>query len=131
MQFKHEHLKQEFFHLDATDPRLRSVALELDFFFRQTFGRELLVTCVWRTEEEQKKLYPEFSARVGLVRPSPHLDRPCRAADFRSRDLSVSEIEALRNYFQSWWGNLPNYAFLVNDRGAAFPHIHVQVGKRI
>jgi len=131
MQFKHEHLKEEFFHVEATDPRLRAIVVELDFFFQKKFGRELLTTCVWRTEAEQQKLYPEFFNRVGLTRPSPHLDRPCRAVDLRSKDLCPEEIEALRNYFQSWWGDLPNAAFLINDRGSAFPHIHIQIGKKV
>jgi len=111
MQFKQEHLKEEFFHLEATDPRLRAILFELDFFFQQKFGRGLLVTCVWRTEEEQQKLYPEFFARVGRARPSPHLDRPSRAVDLRSKDLQPEEIEALRNYFQTWWGDLPMSLF--------------------
>ena len=131
MQFKQDHLRQQFYDLSATDPRPRALALELDFFFRQKFGRELIVTSVGRTEEEQKRLYPEFFARVGRVRPSAHLDRPCRAVDLRSRDLTPEEIEALRNYFDTWWAELPGWAFLVNDRGGAFPHIHIQVGKKI
>jgi hypothetical protein len=131
MQFKHETLRQQFYDLNATDPRLRAVALELDFFFRQKFGRELVVTSVLRTEQEQRRLYPEFFARVGRARPSAHLDRPCRAVDLRSRDLSPEEIEALRNYFDAWWDELPGWIFLANDRGGAFPHIHIQVGKKI
>ena len=131
MQFKHESLRNEFFHLEATDPRLRAILAELDFFLQKKFGRELLITGVWRTEAEQQKLYPEFFARLGRARPSPHLDRPCRAVDLRSRDLQADEIEALRNYFQNWWGDLPGAAFLINDRGGAFPHIHIQVGKKI
>lgn len=87
-----------------------------------------MVTSVGRTEEEQKELYPDFFARVGRVCPSPHLDRPCRAVDIRSRDLSALEVQALREYFATWWEELPGWVFLVNDRGGTFPHIHVQVG---
>ncbi len=130
MQFKHESLRQQFYDLNATDPRLRAVVSELDFFFQQKFGRELVITSVGRTEEEQQVLYPEFFERIGRVRPSPHLDRPCRAVDLRSRDLSGDEIQALREYFENWWEELPGWAFLVNDRGSAFPHIHIQVGRK-
>ncbi|MCI0330794.1 MAG: hypothetical protein L0196_07570 [candidate division Zixibacteria bacterium] len=130
MQFKHDTLRSQFYNLNATDPRLRAVAAELDFFFQQKFGRELLVTSVWRTEEEQKELYPQFFAWAGRVRPSAHLDTPCRAIDLRSRDLRPEEIEALWNYFETWWDELPGWAILANDRGEGFPHIHIQVGKK-
>ena len=129
MQFKHEILRNELFHLDATGPRLRAIVIELDFFFRKIFIQELVATCIRRTEEEQNKLYPEFSARIGLVRHSLHLDRPCRAVDLCSRDLNPEEIEVLKNYFECWRGDLPGYAFLINDRRNAFPHIHLQVGR--
>lgn len=128
MQFKQDSLRRQFYDLDATDARVRAVVMEIDFFFRQRFGRELVVTSVCRTEEEQRELYPDFFARVGRARPSPHLDRPCRAVDIRSRDLSALEVQALREYFATWWEELPGWVFLVNDRGGAFPHIHVQVG---
>lgn len=130
MKFKQESLRQQFYDLEGTDPQLRAVVGELDFFFQQKFGRELVVTSVCRTEEEQRQLYPEFFERVGRARPSPHLDFPCRAVDLRSRDLKPEEIDALRDYFDVWWGELLGWAFLVNDRGGAFPHIHIQVGKR-
>ena len=130
MQFKQEVLRQQFYDLEAVDPRVRAVVSEMDYFFQQKFGRELVITSVGRTEEEQKELYPDFFARIGRVRPSAHLDRPCRAVDLRSRDLSEGEIQTLREYFESWWEELPGWAFLVNDRGGAFPHIHIQVGKK-
>ncbi|MCI0404933.1 MAG: hypothetical protein L0Z48_07125 [candidate division Zixibacteria bacterium] len=131
MQFKHDTLRRQFYDLNGTDPRLRAVISELDFFFQQKFGRELVITSVGRTEEEQKELYPEFFARVGRVHPSAHLGRPCRAVDIRSRDLSADEVQALREYFESWWEELPGWAFLINDRGGALPHIHIQVGRKI
>ncbi|MGH8003994.1 MAG: hypothetical protein ACRECJ_04660, partial [Limisphaerales bacterium] len=96
MQFKQESLRQQFYDLNGTDPRLRAAVVELDFFFQQKFGRELVVTSVGRTEKEQKELYPEFFARVGRIRPSVHLDRPCRGVDLRSRDLSADEVQSLR-----------------------------------
>lgn len=129
MKFKRESLREQFYDLEATDTRVRGVVIEMDHYFRQKFGRELVVTSVGRTEEEQKGLYPDFFARVGRVRPSAHLDHPCRAVDIRSRDLSGSEVQALREYFETWWEGLPGWAFLVNDRGKASPHIHIQVGK--
>ena len=130
MQFKQEVLRQQFYDLNDIDPRVRAVVSEMDYFFQQKFGRELVITSVGRTEEEQKELYPEFFARIGRVRPSAHLDHPCRAVDLRSRDLSEGEIQALREYFETWWEELPGWVFLVNDRGGAFPHIHIQVGKK-
>lgn len=131
MKFKQDSLREQFYDLGETDPRLRAVLTELDFYFQQKFGRELMVTSVARTEDEQKELYPDYFARVGRPRPSAHLDRPCRAIDIRSRDLRPQEIEALRNYFETWWDEFPGWAFLINDRGGKFPHIHVQVGKKI
>ncbi len=90
-----------------------------------------MVTSVSRMEEKKKELYSDFLARVGRVCPSAHLDRPCRAVDLRSRDLSAKEVQALREYFEAWWEELPGWAFLVNDRGEAIPHIHMQVGKKV
>jgi hypothetical protein len=40
------------------------------------------------------------------------------------------EVQALQEYFATWWEELPGWVFLVNDRGNASPHVHIQVGKR-
>ncbi len=118
MKFKTSLLATEFYGANL-DARLRAVILELDLQAARKFAQELTITCVLRTPEEQAAFYPKNPKK-----PSRHLDRPSRAVDFRSLGLGSEVIDFLQAHVKVWW---PEFDFLINDRGAANPHIHVEI----
>lgn len=112
------------FYGDEVDPRLRAICLELDLWLTQKFNKEMLMTGLLRTPEEQAAIYPD-----NPTKPSPHLDRPCRAADFRRTHLEHGELITLVGYFAQHWGAHHSGLLLVDDRGPAHPHLHIAVYK--
>jgi len=117
MKFKTGVLAAEF-HGDNLDARLRAVILELDLQVSRKFAKELTVTHVLRTPEEQAAFYPK-----NPTKPSHHLHRPARAVDLRNADLGSEVIAYLKVHIETWW---PEFDFLVNDRGVAVPHLHLE-----
>jgi hypothetical protein len=123
LKFKSSKLKEEFYDLGKTDPRIRAVAGELALWCEKLFDKDLIITCVWRTEEEQAKFY-------GEAKPSAHFLAPlCRAVDIRAhRDyFSLYELENIQSFVQKYFprrDKLP--AVLLHGMGNKF-HIHLSV----
>lgn len=128
MDFKSEREQREFFGAEF-DGRVRAIATELDLWSIYNFKKSMLVTGVLRTPEEQAAIYPG-----NPTKPSPHLDRPCRAVDFRRIQFTAEELNHLVVYFSQNWGKWhyretgnPLAIMLIDDRGATTPHLHIAV----
>ena len=123
VRFKTPKLKEEFYDLAQTDPRIRAVAGELALWIEKLFEKHLVVTCVWRTEEEQRKIY-------GEVKPSAHSCTPrCRAVDIRAHQdyFSLYELENIQSFVEKYFprrDKLP--PVLLHGLGDKF-HIHLSV----
>lgn len=139
MLYKIDLLQIQLQDFELTDGRLRGFLYDCDFFWRRTFKRELFLTHVHRTEEEQKGFYPKFFEENGFVKPSGHLlgwhdkdgkaiNQRCRAGDARSKDVPQGQIDALQKYIAPTWGKA-GFLILQNDRGEAHPHLHFQCPK--
>ena len=116
MKYKITQLADEL-NSDQTDSRVRAIIKDVDDRCRRKFNYELTITEVLRNQVEEDKLNP-------TVKLSPHVDRPCRAVDFRNSDMPVGVKEFLFNYIPHWW---PDAVLLWNDRGDASPHCHLAV----
>jgi hypothetical protein len=123
LKFKTASLREQFYDLAQTDPRIRGVATELALWIGKLFDKDLIITCVWRTEEEQKGIY-------GQTKPSAHFCSPqCRAVDVRAHRQyftphELENIESLINkYFPRRDGFKP---FLLHGEGNN-SHIHLSV----
>ena len=139
LKFKSTQLKQQFYHLAQTDPRIRAVAGELALWVEKLFDKELVITCVWRTEEEQRKIYGSInspqrdsmnSPQGGEAKPSAHFCLPqCRAVDIRAHQnyftqLQLENMESfVKKYFPRQDGLGP---ILFHGEGENF-HIHLSV----
>lgn len=128
MEFKSAREQHEFFGSEL-DGRVRAIALELDLWIIYNFKKAMFCTGVLRTTAEQAAIYP-----ANPTKPSPHLDRPCRAIDFRRTQFTADELLVLTSYFSKNWGKWhykesgnPLAILLVDDRGAATPHLHLAV----
>lgn len=106
------------------DVRLKTVCGDLDAWLQAAHGKEMVMTGLLRTPAEQALIYPN-----NPTKSSPHLDRPCRAADFRRTHLNAEDLVALIAYFSNQYGAAHKALLLVDDRGPAHPHLHCAVYK--
>jgi len=112
MRFKDNKLKHEFYH--EINPKLRAVLFELDDFIERIHGKELVITCLNRTPEENRK--------VGGIPHSAHLSR--RAADIRSWIFSEKELDIMIQRVKDTWGDI---VYIVYHEGGTGPHIHINI----
>ena len=111
----HDRLENQFLH--RIDPRLRGVLWELDDWSVRTTGKNITITCLNRTEEENE--------RVGGKKRSAH--RCGRAADIRSYLFSEIEIERLVAYLYEVWG--PEFLHIVHHDSGHGDHIHININR--
>lgn len=99
LKFKTPELRKQFYDLAQTDPRIRGVAAELALWSGKFFGKDLMITCVWRTQEEQKRLYAEITESAHFCNPQ------CRAVDIRAhRDcFTPRELENMESFVNKYF----------------------------
>ena len=119
MNFKTPLIALEF-RSDDFDPRCRAIIREIDDQCFRKFNYNLTVTDVLREQNEEEKLNPK-------VKRSPHVERPSRAADIRTKDMSPEILLFVGNLITFWW---PECKLLRDDRGETSPHFHFHVPKR-
>lgn len=108
--FKSPRLEREF--MEAVDPRLRAVVLDVIYQGRRKFGYQVVITSLFRTPDENR--------RVGGRPDSSHLDG--RAADIRNRDMSSTCQDFIPKYLKSVWGDLVHVK-------SEEDHIHININK--
>lgn len=94
-------------------PPLRAQILELAQYAEELGVKSLVITCLWRSAEENADL-PNSNPK------SLHMTLPIRAADIRTRNLTTDVVNQLD---QHWHQHRPDdsYGLLVEAN-----HIHVQ-----
>lgn len=116
MKFKDERIRGEF---GGIEPQLRAILFELDHFCLANGMRQIFVTCLNRT--------PDENAVAKGSSNSFHMLIPCCAADIRAYTeswYSPDDRAAIIDYFQRHFG------FREHDRIRPEPekvHIHIQV----
>jgi hypothetical protein len=123
IKFKLPKLKEEFYDLAQTDPRIRAVVNELALWMEKLFGKHLVITCVWRTEEEQRGIY-------GEVKPSAHFCSPqCRAVDFRAHrgHFTPQEMKNIESFVKKYFPRRDGFpAAKFHGQGDNY-HLHLSV----
>jgi len=123
LKFKSAQLKQQFYHLAQTDPRIRALVGELALWVEKLFEKDLAITCVWRTPEEQKQIY-------GEVKPSAHFCSPqCRAVDIRAHRglFTQHELENMGSFVNKYFYRRDGlWSIRLHGEGDNF-HIHLAV----
>ena len=110
-----DRLEFQFSH--QIDPRLRGVLWELDDWSVRTTGKNITITCLNRTVEQNKK--------DGGKERSAHLYS--RAADIRSYLLSALEIEKVVAHLNEVWGT--EYLHVVYHDSGRGDHIHININR--
>jgi len=123
LKFKTKKLKTELFDIAQTDPRVRALTQELGFWAQKLFTKDLVITCVWRTEEEQVRIY-------GKPVSSAHFCQPqCRAVDVRANHdyFTQNEMQNLDSFIKKYFPRKDGLSPIVfHGEGDNF-HIHLSV----
>ena len=109
MRFKEDRLIEEWDQLKSKNKLLRNIAMDIDSFCKNNFNQEIIITSIFRTEEEQTKIY-------GYPKPSVHMY--WRGLDFRSWVFTEEEIKKITEYVSSKYG----YDKLRPEKKVAFRH---------
>jgi hypothetical protein len=121
--FKNERIRAEFFD-SRTDPRLRYMAMRHARMAWETHHKPLEITCVWRSDNEQRAIYPKQPERR-----SDHQDR--RAYDAKVRGLDNNDcigIElALNHTFRGMTGYSNISCLYHADSTDTGKHFHCRV----
>jgi hypothetical protein len=118
LKFKSKSLYDEFLDSRKTDPRVRSLALELGLL-ANLIGSKLEITQIGRSKNSQIKIY-------GFDKKSGHRERPSRAIDFSTKNLSKGTIDKLIEHFNFYLNLGHHYSLICHDVGAGY-HFHLQV----
>jgi len=111
---EYNRLKGEFWD-ERFHPIIRAFLLDLGLFTVRMFDKQLVVTSIFRSEEE--------NGAIGGVPGSSHCD--WRAADVRSSVFTDTERLAILEYAKRY-GSLIHFIYEVGGTGA---HFHANVNK--
>ncbi len=116
IDFKHQaaaELRNEF--RNRTDHIIRAISWDLAFWLYVNYHITLLVTCLCRNEE--------YNKREGGSPTSRHLEIPTKAIDYRTKDWPKKAVPLAVEYLENAWGDL--VWVLLEDS-----HIHLQLSRK-
>jgi len=121
MRFKYPSLLLE---IERAHPRLQALALYLDDYAKRSFGKDLLVTDVERTQAEYNQIY----GKTPYMGPMPHLAPQSRAIDFRTvGELTDAQIKQLVDHVNSFWVRSDGRLTAIHHDVGNGQHLHCQV----
>ena len=116
LAFKHQseaQLRNEF--RTKTDHIIRAVTWDLAFWLYCNYHIVLVVTCLCRDKSVNKS--------VGGSPTSRHLEEPCKAVDYRTRDWPDGAVDEAKEYLEDTWGAL---VWVLVEK----THIHLQLSRK-
>lgn len=122
MLFKTPLEKTEFQDLAQHNPKLMGIVQSLDFFCQLSFGKQITLTEVFRTQIEHDQLYSQTP--VGL-RPitSPHCS--WQAVDVRSSDFSDPQIQRMLQFLNCYVNSNGKPVALYHKISGGAYHFHI------
>lgn len=125
MKFKEFHMQTEFDTLRQRNPKLSKMVEIADQYAITEFNKELVITEVYRSEDEYKKLYALDLSKMPVHRPHSRYE----AVDLRSSvftDQEIQKLLALFHVFTVYGGNKP--AAIYHQIAGGVMHFHIQCG---
>lgn len=116
-----EVLNKMFEELKSKNHQLHDLVVDVARFIEKTLKKDTTITEIYRTKEQQKKIYGQDTKKI-----SPHM--LYHAVDLRSHTFTESEIIQICKYINDKYGPYNHYkitAFCheVNNHGK---HFHIQ-----
>lgn len=131
IEFKNnsERLTQEFIDLKSKNSELFNILVDCGNFSEANFKKNVVVTMIYRTQEEQDEIYKDDPKYIEKKFKSPHMF--WQAFDLRSSSFEASEIKKIEDYLNNKY-NMSNYYGWTSrnhDVGLGF-HFHIQFIKK-
>jgi ATP-dependent exoDNAse (exonuclease V) beta subunit len=126
MKFKTPRIEEEYSKLKEKNEPMRELLVSLDAFTRAKYSKEIVLTHLFRTDQEQIQLYSATDANKRPAR-SPHQD--WKAVDIRSKTFTKEEQDDMCSMLNTNFKNNKTgkvTAFVHTIAGGA-EHFHIQV----
>lgn len=123
-----ERLEKEFNQLNQKNPELRRLLMDVAFFTKRKFNKNIVITMIYRTQEEQDEIYKDDSKYKTKKFKSPH--QFFHAADLRSSSFESSEIKKIEDYLNNKYNENNYYKWTARDHTVGLGmHFHLQFVK--
>jgi uncharacterized protein YcbK (DUF882 family) len=125
VQYKNTKIETEWNRLITENPKLGNIVETLNAFTNIEFGKQVVLTHIFRTPEEQKALYAQTPNPPAT---SPHMR--WEAVDIRSTSFNDKEIQKMLTFLNLFtvYGGQRKCAIYHEIAGNTW-HFHVQCGK--
>jgi hypothetical protein len=122
-------LREEMEELKLRNEYLYNILLDCGNFCQKYFNKNVVVTMIYRTDEEQDSIYKDDPKYKLKKFKSPH--QFYHAFDLRSSSFDTEQIEKLVKYLNGLYnvGNYYNWTAKCHDVGLG-DHFHVQFTKK-
>jgi len=123
IQFKENNLKEEF---EKIDKRLQFIIYALAGFIYSNFGKSIVLTELFRTQEQQDKYYSNNPAY--LLNPWKSVHQYGRGADISAKYLTPEELTSISKFINSIvkYSSFNEKDTLITHDIGFGNHIHIQ-----
>lgn len=121
INFKTPRIRDEFAQLPTKNPAMFDLLDRLNSWVANTYKKDITITCIYRTPEENDALYNGL-----LERPkgSPHVY--WKAVDLRSRGFTQVELSAICAWLNAHFKNALKPVAFVHALPNNAAHFHIQ-----
>lgn len=130
VKFKTDRIAKEFKELPSKNNELHELAEDLSHFIKNSFNKELVITMIYRTDQEQDDIYKNDPKYKLKKFKSPH--QFWHALDIRSNTFDKLEISKIEDYLNCKYNTSNFYMWTAKWHmvsGQAY-HFHVQFIKK-
>jgi hypothetical protein len=122
-------IKKELVLLETKNKELYDLAIDLYKYVRDEFGKDVILTMIFRTTEEQEYLYRHSEKYAKKPFKSPH--QFFHALDIRSFIYTKEERDKMVDYLNSKYNkeNYYKWTAKVHEVGDNGMHFHIQLVK--
>lgn len=127
IEFKNdsERLRKEFKQLLDKNNPLRELLLDLSEYVNDRYGKKLVITMIYRTDEEQDSIYQDDSRYQERKFKSPH--QFWHGADLRSKIFTDEEIQDIEIYLNRKYNSDNYYDWTAKNHNVGLgDHFHIQ-----
>lgn len=122
-------LQDEFVALVDNNKDLHELIVDTCAYCKAEFNKDIVITMLYRTQEEQDEIYKDNAKYKEKKFKSPHQFN--HAVDLRSSTFTKEEIDNLVNYLNKVYNSTNYYKFtaMCHDVGHG-DHFHIQFARK-
>lgn len=125
IEFKTDRIKQEFEQLKTENSKLRALLVHLNEVVNARFEKNLTLTHIFRTQEQQDSFYKDSEKYKKRKFKSPH--QFWHGADIRSRTFTSEEIAWIEDYLNGKYNTKNYYKWTAKCHNVGLgDHFHLQ-----